>query len=90
MGSKLYSDAKYKSYLGATNQADIKRYYTNANINHKISLISRGISASIYLHDIIWVISKGAKNLKSSKPLRMQLQQGPIQIQFQNQLVSRP
>ena len=90
IGSKLYSDAKYKSYLGATNQADIKRYYANANINHKISLISRGISASIYLHDIIWVISKGAKNLKSSKPLRMQLQQGPIQIQFQNQLVSRP
>ena len=83
IGSKLYSDAQYKSYLNATSQIDIDKYYTNANITHKIALISGGISASIYLYDIIWVISKGAKNLKSSKPLRKQLQQGPVQIQNQ-------
>lgn len=83
IGSKLYSDAQYKSYLNATSQSDIDKYYTNANISHKIALISGGISASIYLYDIIWVISKGAKNLKSSKPLRKQLQQGPVQIQNQ-------
>jgi len=84
IGSKLYSDAQYKSYLGATSQADIDKYYINANISHEIALISGGISASIYLHDIIWVISKGAKNLKDSKPLRKQLQQGPVQIQNQS------
>jgi hypothetical protein len=83
IGSKLYSDAQHKSYLNATSQTDIDKYYTNANVSHKIALISGGISASIYLHDIIWVISKGAKNLKSSKPLRKQLQQGPVQIQNQ-------
>jgi hypothetical protein len=83
IGSKLYSDAQYKSYLNATSQTDIDKYYTNANISHKIALISGGISASIYLYDIIWVISKGAKNLKSSKPLRKQLQQAPVQIQNQ-------
>ena len=83
IGSKLYSDAQYKSYLNATSQIDIDKYYTNANISHKIALISGGISASIYLYDIIWVTSKGAKNLKSSKPLRKQLQQGPVQIQNQ-------
>ncbi len=86
IGSKLYSDAQYKSYLGATSQADIDKYYNNANISHKIALISAGISASIYLYDIKWVISKGAKNIKDSKPLRKQLQQGPVQIQ--NQLIS--
>ena len=69
--------------MNATSQIDIDKYYTNANIIHKIALISGGISASIYLYDIIWVISKGAKNLKSSKPLRKQLQQGPVKIQNQ-------
>jgi hypothetical protein len=83
IGSKLYSDSQYKSYLGATSQADIDRYFNNANISNKIALISGGISASIYLYDIIWVISKGFKNLKSSEPLRKQFQQGPIQIQNQ-------
>jgi hypothetical protein len=81
IGSKLYSDAQYKSYLGATSQANIDKYYNNANISHKIAFISGGISATIYLYDIIWVISKGAKNIKDSKPLRKQLQQDPVQIQ---------
>jgi hypothetical protein len=84
IGSKLYSDAQYKSYLGATSQTDIDKYYINANISHKIALISGGISATIYLYDIIWVISKGAKNLKYSRPLRNQLHRGPVQIQNQS------
>ena len=36
----------------------------NANLSHKVALISGGISASIYLHDVIWVFSKGKKNKK--------------------------
>ena len=84
IGSKLYSDAQYKSYLGATNQADIDKYYNNANTSHKIAIMSGSISASIYLYDIIWVISKGAKNIIDSKSLRKQLQQGPFQIKNQS------
>ncbi len=84
IGSKLYSDAQYENYLTATNPTNIDKLYNNANTSHKIALISGGISASIYLYDIIWVISKGAKNLKSSKPLKKQLQQGPVQIQNQS------
>ncbi len=84
IGSKLYSDAQYKSYLGAMSQVDIDKYYNNANISHKIALISGGISASIYLYDIFWVLSKGAKNIKDSKPLRKQLQRGPVQIRNQS------
>ena len=84
IGSKLYSEAQYKIYLGANSQADIDKHYNNANISHKIALISGGISASIYLYDIIWVISKGAKNKKDSKQLRRQLQKVPVQIQNQS------
>ena len=83
IGSKLYSDAQYKSYLNATNQTDIDKLYKNANISHKVALISGAVSASIYLHDIIWVLSKGAKNKKSSKILRNKLKQGPVNVQNQ-------
>ena len=83
IGSKLYSDVQYKNYLGATSQVDIDKYYNNANVSHKIALISGSISASIYLYDIIWVISKGAKNKKDSKSLRKQLKLSPVQIQNQ-------
>lgn len=84
IGSKLYSDSQYKRYLGATNQVDIDNYYYKANISHKIAVTSIGLATTIYLYDIIWVLSKGARNIKDSKPLRKQLQQGPIQIQNQS------
>jgi hypothetical protein len=84
IGSKLFSDSQYKSYLGATNQADIDNYYDKANISHKIAISSIGLATTIYLYDIIWVLSKGAKNIKDSRPLRKQLQQGPVQIQNQS------
>lgn len=81
IGSKLYSDIQYKNYLAATSQTDIDKYYNNANISHKIALLSGGLSASIYLYDIFGALSQGAKNLKLSKALRMRLKQGPVQIQ---------
>ena len=83
IGSKLYANAEYKKYLGATNQVDMNIYYNNANIGHKIALISGGLSTTIYLNDIIGVISKGAKNIKTSKALRQQLFEAPVIIQNQ-------
>jgi len=83
MGSKLYSDEQQKKYLSATDQAIIDKYYNNANTSHKIALVSGGLSASIYLYDIIWVFSKGIKNIKESKSIRKQLHQGPVIIQNQ-------
>ena len=67
--------------MAATSQTDIDKYYNNANISHKIALLSGGLSASIYLYDIFGALSQGAKNLKLSKALRMRLKQGPVQIQ---------
>jgi NACalpha-BTF3-like transcription factor len=83
IGSKLYSDSQYQSYLLASSQPDIDSYYNNANLTHKIALISAGISASIYLYDIIWVLVRGSKNLKATRSLRRQLQSGPIPLQNQ-------
>ena len=83
IGSKIYSDAQYQNYLGATNQTDIDKYYNNANTSHKVYLVSGALSASIYLYDIVWALSKGSKNKKQSKPLRKQLSKGPILIQKQ-------
>lgn len=79
--SKLFSNEQYNRYLGATTQAEIDKFYDNANLSHKISLLSGGISASIYLYDIIWVFSKGVQNLNRTKSLRNQLKYGPIKIQ---------
>lgn len=83
IGSKLYSNSQYKNYLNATNQIDIDKYYNTANISHQISLISGGISALIYVNDIIGVLSKGAKNKKQSKFLKKQLQNSPVIIEQQ-------
>lgn len=83
LGSKLYSDAQYKKYRTATNQEDMNKYYKSANIFHKIALVSAGISASIYLYDVIWVFSKGIKNVKNSSNLRNQLKKSPIILQDQ-------
>lgn len=80
LGSKIYSENQYNKYLEAKDQMEIDKYYNIANISHKISLISTGISASIYLYDIFWVISNGSKNIKRSKQLKYKLKQGPISI----------
>jgi tetratricopeptide (TPR) repeat protein len=84
IGSKYYADLQYKNYLTSTSQLDIDRYYNIANQSYKTSLIAGGIAATIYIYDILWVISKGSKNLRESKQLRKQLRQGPIQIQNQS------
>jgi hypothetical protein len=84
LGSKFFSDRQYDNYLKATNQSDIDKYYNSANLSHKIALISGGLSATIYLTDIISVISKGSKNLKESYSMRNQLKKGPVTIQNQS------
>ena len=59
------SNKQYEAYLNEKNdQRQMNIYYNNANTSHQIALISGGISASIYLYDVIWVFSKGRKNIK--------------------------
>lgn len=83
IGSKIYSNQQYKSYLSASNQTSIDKYYNNANVSNKIALVSGGLTTAIYLHDIIWVFSKGLQNSKKSQYLKKQLSGGPVPIQYQ-------
>lgn len=82
LATKYYSNLEYQKYQSATSQTDIDKYYGNANTLHKIALISGGVSATIYVYDIIWAFSKGCKNRKLSKPIRKMLNQESFVIKY--------
>ena len=75
--------SEYQKYKDSQNSYESDEFYKKADDLHKISLISGGLAATIYLHDIIWVISKGSQNLKKSKSLRNQVNENPIIIRNQ-------
>ncbi len=80
VGAELYSRNQYQQYLSATNLNDSDSYYNLANRSHQLSLICGGISAGIYVTDVVWVIARGCQNLKKSKGLKNQLRQGPVEV----------
>ena len=82
LASKYYSNLEYQKYQSATSQTDIDKYYGNANMLHKIALISGGVSATIYVYDIIRSFSKGCKNRMVSKPIRKMLNQESFVIKY--------
>ena len=83
-GAKLYSDQNYERYLNSTNIVEQDQFYEQANIANKVFLVSAGLSATIYTYDFFWVISRGIKNLRSSKTIRKRLRHSPIPIQSQD------
>ena len=82
--SKLYSDEQYINHEKAAPGTEKEKYYENYTLGYNSALISGSIAATFYLYDILWVFSKGIKNLKESKSLRQQLQKGPIKIENQS------
>ena len=84
VGAKLYSDQNYERYLRSTNIIDQDQFYEQANIANKVFLVSAGLSATIYTYDFFWVISRGIKNLRSSRTIRKTLRHSPIPIQNQD------
>jgi hypothetical protein len=81
--AQRYSQAQYKNYQTAMIQTEIDEYYALANISHKVSLVSAGIAASIYIHDFFWVLSRGVQNNRQAREVRKRLSQGGISIQNQ-------
>ena len=73
--SKLFSDQQYSLYLGATEQNEIDDYYNIANAANKSFIIFSGLSATIYVYDVFWVLSKGFKNVSQSKENRKKMRQ---------------
>ncbi len=83
IAAQSFSNSQYAKYEAATLQEDMDSYFAAANLSHKVSLASAGIAASIYIHDFIWVISKGLKNKKQANGIQSQLKLGGVSIQNQ-------
>jgi tetratricopeptide (TPR) repeat protein len=75
----LYKDyeAKYKT---ATNPTDYDTYYSKANDAYQIYTGALGFSASIYVYDFFWVISKGKSNRRNARSLNASLKEGKLLI----------
>jgi len=76
IGSKIYSNSQYDKYKSEAYDRD--QYYEKADIANKVFLISGGISATIYLNDILYVFGRGIKNNNKSRNLKNELRKGPI------------
>jgi hypothetical protein len=70
IGCKLWSDSEYKDYYSATTQTEIDTHYNLANGLNQAFYISVGTGMVIWLYDIIWVASAGAKNAKAQNVYR--------------------
>jgi len=83
VGSELYSRDLHKQSLEELDPERQEGFQSNSDLFHYAALASAGISASIYLYDVIWVFAKGVQNKKESRALRRQLRSGPISVQNQ-------
>jgi hypothetical protein len=81
--SGLYAKAQYNNYQSATSQYDMDYYYDRANLGYKTALISGGLAATIYVHNIFAAWHRGSRNLRESRQLRARLREEPIIIKGQ-------
>jgi|WetSurMetagenome_2_1015567.scaffolds.fasta_scaffold10194_3 tetratricopeptide (TPR) repeat protein len=79
-GSKIYSDLEYNKYSDPNSGSNDEEQYNIANTANRVSLISGGIAACIYIHDFFWVFGKGIKNNSLNINLKKRLKSGPIKI----------
>lgn len=81
--SGLYAKAQYNNYQSATSQSDMDYFYDRANLGYKTALISGGLAATIYVHNIFAAWHRGSRNLRESRQLRARLREEPIIIKGQ-------
>lgn len=81
--SGLYAMAQYQNYQNATTQADMDYYYERANLGYKTALVSGGLAATLYVHNIFAAWHRGSRNLRNSRDLRARLRKEPIMINSQ-------
>jgi len=67
---KFYSINEYKKYHTATEQASMDFHYRRANYANQAFYTCVIAGGTIWLCDIIWVLSKGAKNQNEHKAFR--------------------
>ncbi len=83
--STLLSEAYYQEYLKDPdpNSAAAETNYSYANNLNKVSIVTAGISTTLYLYDILWSFGKGVKNIRQGKIIRNQIISGKNLVQNQ-------
>jgi tetratricopeptide (TPR) repeat protein len=71
---------EYKQYKNAVDQTSSDQHYANSSVYTNTSLALFSLSASIYVYDVIYVFSKGWKNIYESRSIRRSLRNGPIVV----------
>ena len=78
--SKILETSSLSAYNDADNQVTADAAYEEANGFRHYFLISLGVVAATYIHDLTWSIVHGFKNIKSSAYYKKSLVKGPIVI----------
>ena len=84
VGAEMLSRNTYDEYLAANEPQKMNDLYNKANLYHKISLVAAGLTASIYVYELVDAFHMGLKNTKRTKYVREELKKKPISIQKQN------
>ena len=84
VGAEMLSRNTYDEYLAANEPQKMNDLYNKANLYHKISLVAAGLTASIYVYELVDAFHLGLKNTKRTKYVREELKKKPISIQKQN------
>jgi hypothetical protein len=70
---KFYSNSEYKKYHAATEQIAMDEHYKRANYSNQAFYACMVAGGIIWISDIIWVWSRGAKNAKAAKAYKQSL-----------------
>jgi tetratricopeptide (TPR) repeat protein len=76
IGSKIFSGHMYRKYQNDPTHNET--YYSKADFSNKLFLVSGGISATIYVSDIIHVFERGIRNDIKCRPQKERLKKGPV------------
>ena len=80
---------EYNQYKKAIDQTNSDKHYAAANLYTNTSLAMFSLSATIYVYDVIYVFSKGCKNVYQSRGLRGSLRNSPIVVKSEEISVTK-
>ncbi len=78
IGSKIFSGEMYRKYQ--KDPAHNDKFYSKADVANKLFLVTGGISAAIYVSDIIHAFERGIRNDVKCRTLKETLKKGPIEL----------
>jgi hypothetical protein len=82
VGLKIYSNGEYKKYHDATEQTAMDEHYQRANYSNQAFYACMAAGAIVWISDIIWVWSTGAKNKRAQQAYK----QSHLSIYYQSDL----